>query len=368
MVMPIIIIVIFVNYFGDAANIFKRDYEKNIANYILKGKNVTNITNYNERLLQKNLINNSSICPEIVVVGASASMLINSSYFKGKTFFNNSVSGGSIEDIIAIIEMYSQKKCFPKKIIIGLQPYVLNKNNNQTRWQTLDLEYQSFINKMSKNPPKKQESSINKINTIIKKNIYYKELLSPSYFQSSIWSLIDGNTNPIITDKTTNKTFTKLADGSIIYDTKYRTASDKIIEEKVSIFLAGNIYGIEHFDALDKDLESKFIYLIEYLSLKNVQVEFYLAPYHPRVYQLISKNEKYKNVLESESFFVNLGFRKNITVRGSFNPNKLHLDKTYFYDGMHLKEKGIATIFNPPHTVASEVSSVKSNLKQLGYN
>ena len=138
---PILLFVISVNYFGDAAKLFSKDYEKKIADQIIEGKNVTNINNYNERLLNKYLINNSLFCPDILVIGSSRVMLLNSSDFKEQTFFNNGVSGASIQDLLAIYEMYEQKKCLPKKIIIGLDPWTLNINNGQSRWMTLNQEY-----------------------------------------------------------------------------------------------------------------------------------------------------------------------------------------------------------------------------------
>lgn len=344
-IMPVLIIVSAVNYFGDAANIFKRDYEKNIANDMLKGNNVTNVTNHNERLLQKYLINNTSFCPDVLMLGASRSMLINSTYFKGQTFFNNCVSGATIEDLIAIVEMYRQKKCLPKKIIIGIEPYFLNSNNNQKRWETLEFEYQTLINRIGNNLLKKEDNLIFKTQIFLDKAIIFKELLSPSYFKSSVLELIiSKNSEPFVTDKVTNKTFTKLSDGSVNYDVGYREASNEIVEEKVSSFLARDISNFENFDELDISLQSKFIYLIDYLLLNNVTVEFFVAPYHPKVYEFITHTTKYKNVIKSEDFFENLALKKKIKIIGSSDPTKLNLDSTYFYDALHLKEKGIKEI------------------------
>lgn len=344
---PILIIVSFVNYFGDAANIFKKDYEKNIANDLLKGNNVTNIANYNERLLQKYLISNAAFCPDVIMIGASRSMLINSTYFRGETFFNNSVSGATIEDLIAIVEMYREKKILPKKVIIGLEPYFLNSNNNQKRWETLELEYQTFVNRMPNNSIKKEDNLAFKTKVFFKKFFVVKELFSFSYFKPSLFELImNKKSDPVITDKIANRTFTKLSDGSINYDAEYREASNKMVEEKVSDFLARDNFNFKHFDNLDISLQSKFVYLTDYLLLHNVKVEFFMPPYHPKVYEIITHEAKYRNVKKSESFFVSLALKKKIKIIGSSDPNKFNLDRTYFYDGLHLKEKGVEKFFN----------------------
>lgn len=335
----------FVNFFGDAANLFSIGYEEKIAFEILKGNNVTNVHNYNERLLQKYLINNSSLCPEVLVIGSSRVMEIRSTNFKAKTFFNNGLSGASIEDLFAIIQMYDQKNVLPKKIIIGLDPWTLNVNNGQSRWLTLDLEYNRFLNLMSKNSSKNEDNPIEKTKYSLKKNIYFKELFSPSYFKGSLLSLISKNRKPlVVTIKKVNNTATKLSDGSLSYTLEYRSPSKDELEKRVSDYVNGDIYSIENFDRLDKNIQTKLEFLINYLLYKNVNIEFFLAPYHPKVYSFIAKSEKYRQVIESEKYFIFLGVKYGVKIHGSFNPNILNLDNSYFYDGMHCNEKGIEKI------------------------
>ncbi len=78
---PIVIILIGVNYFGDAAKLFDSEYEKMMAAIVLNGNYVTNITDYDERIFQKELINGMNNSPEVLVIGSSRTMLINSRFF-----------------------------------------------------------------------------------------------------------------------------------------------------------------------------------------------------------------------------------------------------------------------------------------------
>ena len=50
--LPIITVLVTSNYFGDSASLFRTEYEETIAELILDGSDVTNISNYDERLLQ----------------------------------------------------------------------------------------------------------------------------------------------------------------------------------------------------------------------------------------------------------------------------------------------------------------------------
>lgn len=187
----ILIILISINYFGDAAKLFNIGYEKKIASIISEGNYVTNISNYDERILQKEIINNTNKRPDILIIGSSRIMLINNTYFPNQRIINNSVSGAGIEDIIAIYQMYKTKDLLPNRIIIGIDPWLFNENNEQKRWLSLKDEYNAFFNK----PP-----SVN-----LKNKIELKELLSFSYFQNSIKNIpkiLTENTEPIAT---TNK-------------------------------------------------------------------------------------------------------------------------------------------------------------------
>ena len=127
----ILLILISVNYLGDTAKIFDNNYEKKISEILSKKKNVTNILNYDERILQKHIINSFSDRKDIVVIGSSRVMMINSHHFNNKTFFNSSVSGATVEDYISIYQIYKTNNLLPEKIIIGLDPCILFSLNIQ---------------------------------------------------------------------------------------------------------------------------------------------------------------------------------------------------------------------------------------------
>lgn len=329
---PVFLFVVSVNYFGDAANLFSVNYEKKISEEILKGNNVTNVYNYDERLLEKHLINNSTLCPDVLVIGSSRVMLINSSNFQKITFINAGVSGASIEDLIAIYQMFEQKKCLPKKIILGLDPWTLNVNNGQVRWKTLNQEYFTIYKKLTNK---------NIVTTEEQRESKYIQLISPSYFKGSFKKMLLASSKPIATKTKINNTFTRLVDGSITYDLAYRSATPEEVEKRAIEFINSDIYSIERFDKLSPDISFILEKFIEHLKSKNIEISFLLTPYHPEVYSFIAKNDKYSKVIESENYFRQLGLKFGIKVIGSFNPIILNMDSSFFYDGMHCNEKGI---------------------------
>ena len=321
-----------VNYWGDSAKIFHPEYESKIAEIIFSNHNATNISNFDERILQKELINKLNSSPDVLVLGSSRTMLINSTYFKGDKVINNSVSGSSIEDLIAIYQIYHTKNILPKKIILGIDPWLFNKNNGQTRWHSLREEYYSFTNKKIEI----EESILNN---------KAKQLFSLSYFQASFKNLpkvIVGNSEPIATDEIYNQSNTKLVDASLSYGKKYREVSNEQVNINARNYISGNIYSIEKFKNISPQIFKEFEHLCIEILDNNIELSFFLAPYHPIVYGKIKQD--YQIVLDTETKILEFAKENSIECLGSFNPKKAGIDNKGFYDGMHSKEQTIKKI------------------------
>lgn len=315
-----------VNYFGDAAKLFGNEYEKMISSILLEGKNVTNISNYDERRLQKELIENLNTVPDIVILGSSRTMLINNEYFEEYSLLNNSVSGASLEDLISIYQIYKSKGIIPGKVLIGIDPWLFNDNNNLLRWKSLESEYNKFLKK----------------DLIFAHNLYkYREVFSPSYFQNSIKQLTKPRT-PEASLAKYNWSNTKLTDGSLTYSKSYRESTISDINVRVQNYTQGNVYGLESFKALSPNIIREFKLLVKDLIANNSQIIFFLAPYHPNVYPVIKV--KYPLVEKTEIFINNFAKKNDIKIFGSFNPSRARVREDDFYDGMHLKEKGVELI------------------------
>jgi len=331
--LPIIFALVAVNYFGDAARLFDAGYEGKMAEIVIRNSYVTNISNYDERAFQHESITRMKNTPNTVVIGSSRTMLITTDYFPSETLFNNSVSGASIEDLIAIYQMYKERNYFPKKIIIGIDPWTFNENNGQSRWKSVESYYLQFHDKT--------------LTTSIANNRFqkYEQLLSLSYFQPSIKNIfkkISRTSDPVPTKEKYNTTGTKLTDGSLVYGVDYRNASQDEINRKIANYTIGNIYSIEKFDEISKKIWKEFQEMISDMKNHSISIELFLAPYAPSVYNTISK--KYPMVLETEKVIREYSQLENINIYGSFNPFELNMNESNFYDGMHCREKGIATI------------------------
>lgn len=338
LLVPVLVLLVSINYFIDPAHIFDPRFEEGIARHLLDGMNVTNVYNYDERLLQKYYIEGLNNKPEVVVLGSSRIMLIGSSFFPSHRLVNNGVSGCQIEDMMAIFNLYLKKDFMPKKIVLGLDPWMLNDNNGDRRWLSLKDNYIDMARRL--------HIEVSDSSSISRRNPKYGELVSLDYFQNSLWTILKFGTNKYSpTRRILNDGITRLTDGSICYDKKYRIRTLAEIELAANSYIGLKpIYLLGGFSYLSRGKIGQLEKFIDFLIDERIEVIFFLAPYHPKVYNFLIGDIQYKKVSESEGYFKALAVLKNINIFGSFDPGKYMLDGFYFYDGMHFKEETIPLI------------------------
>ncbi len=321
------VVVVFVNFLGDAGALFyNKKLYLDISKSLLKGEYVNLNLNIDERLLQKSLIENQKTIPGTIILGSSRVMQINNSILKKDRFFNHGVSGASIEDIAAILELYKKKyNKIPKNVILGLDPWSLNSNNGQKRYISLYNEYKSFFH---------YKSIFNK-DIIRQKIVEWKQLISPSYFYNSARLFFSFGSQVKIFQYFKKGIALRLPDGSILYDNSIIGRNQNQVLMEVQRYIKGDIYSVEEFNNIDSLKKSELHFIIFYLIKNKCNVTLYLSPYHPIVYDYLKKTSKYNNIFQSEILFQHLAHKYNLKIKGSFSPYNLNLTSKDFLDGMH---------------------------------
>lgn len=332
------------NYYEDPAGLFRSTrYEEGIATLLLENKNVANVSNCDERLLQKYLIQKMQSPYDVLVLGSSRTLQINKNMFSNQTFFNSSVSAASLEDMMAIFEMYREKNLLPQKIVLGVDPWIFNKNNTISAWKTLSTEYVQSVEDFG--------GQIENHNMTFANNVGYKkylELISLQYLKASYKKAKKPEKEEIdyyATEQIKIDDNVKLADGSLSYPASVRDMSvDGAYSEAVNFANQQPITFLGQYNAFDDTSVKNFEAFVNYLQAQNIEVVFFLAPYHPVVYNAF-ENPKYKMVLQAEEYFRAFADQHQIRVIGSYNPEVCRLNNTDFYDGMHPRRAAIENIF-----------------------
>jgi len=341
--LPIMIGIVATNYVADPARLFSDDsYEQGLATLWLRGENAANVVAYDERLAQKRYIAGLRQPKQIVAMGSSRALQIRSQLFGGYSFFNNGVNGASLEDFIAIYQLYRSWGLKPEAVILDLDPWLLNRNNGLPYWGTLAEEYSEAVRGwgVSAPPP------------LLAQRLWLtrrSELFSPSYFQNSIKALAANNEGYYATRATSSSDVNiRLSDGSLVYSSDYTDRPADVVRLAAIAYAdIDPVYGLGNFRELDPELGDLFKVFVRSMKQDGVRVVFLLPPYHPEAYTRLIQSNQYKIIVKAQGFFTNFAAQENITTLGSYDPAEAGCDEGDFIDGMHPDEGCMGKIFGP---------------------
>ncbi len=336
----------FFDYKMDPGNIFENDLLlENCGSWLLDGHDIAITQNYDERLLQKYLAEHDEKNYQVVVYGSSRTMDIGRDFFSDMSLQNYSVSGASVEDDIALYFLYERLHGTPQKVILGADAWLLNRNNDQTRWKSIAEEYM-YGQKLLSGAGQPKGVSMFEGNTGLEK---YVQLISWPYFKESVkkfkknqsqenihaYCLVDeGASVPTNADII-------CSDGSRLPSADARARDAEPLARE---YISGNVYSLEGYERLDEDWKKEFRAFIQYLIASGIDVTLYLTPYHPIVYSYLANTEKYRNVQAAEEFFKQLAAEYGVRIVGSYNPAKCGLSNEDFLDGMHMRREAVRRI------------------------
>ena len=338
-IIPLVILIILTNYFIDPANLFSSEFEKELAKILINDQNAAGVYNYDERIFQKEYIERMDKTKETAVLGSSRSLQIREEMIKNDGFFNHGVSGAVLEDYIAITKIYRENDKLPEKIILGLNPWIFNKYNIEERWRSIEEYYYSFFDQDYQQDESFMEQYFGR---------NFRQLFSAIYFQASFETLIKGQAFKDIEETETELLAepVKLTDGSLVYQRPRKNISAEDAEIEAQNYIRNGVYSLENYSEIDAEYRQQFEKLIEFYQSEEIELIFYLAPYHPLVYNYLEKNDKYHIIYEVEEYIRKFAAKNDIQVVGDYNPAELGLDRNDFHDGMHPRESVMERLFS----------------------
>lgn len=330
-----------VNYYFDPANLFNdRTYEAGIAQMLLDGRNVANITDYDERLLQKFYVSGLPQAKEVLVLGSSRAMNIGENLFPGKSFFNASVSSASLEDDEAILQMYRERGLLPKKLVLGVDPWIFNRKSGQTRWKSLSEEYK-------RSQCLSTDCAVSNWDPEYLRWSKFQQLISFSYLRASLKAAREKRRGYYATDALELDVNIRGADGTIRYRTAFVNQTSDEVAAVVQRHVAGkSIYSLDDFRQLDPEYSAQFDALLTRLKQEHIEVLLVLSPYQYDMFKfLTAANSGFEMVVSAERMVRKLASKHGMTVLGSYDPQNVDCGRNDFYDEMHPRPSCIEKMF-----------------------
>ncbi|EKD70116.1 MAG: hypothetical protein ACD_46C00631G0001 [uncultured bacterium] len=342
----ITIVIILINYYGDGGYQFYRSksFEKRLSQALLGNKKVLVCSNYNDRNVKKLLLKNNFQQHDILALGSSRTMLIQDNIFSSSHFFNASVTSASLEDDLSIFFLYQKHGVMPKKIFIGLDPWLVSKNVNKNLWKISFLHEYYHANQLFFG----EKNILTHYKNVFGFFEKYKPLLSPTYLRESIkkirFLLFSNQHSDIIVNPTQDQIsnspacYLHLPDGTRLTSQEEESTSPEQADYAGSVETHQFSPDSVEFSKKNKKMFEEFI---GYLNQQGIEVIFYLPPYEPAVYAEIQRNSNYKMIKSTEKYFRLTASKYHIKVVGSYNPFVLGLKSEDFIDDIHLKKQGI---------------------------
>lgn len=332
---PLLLLLIGVNYFGDPANVFHaNELVDSVFEITSSGKNADGVSNYADRLFVERRITAMTEPPTVAVIGSSRTAQLDS-FIIGEDCFNASVAGATLEDAAAIYEIYRECGLVPKRVILCVEPWYFDVNKNDVRYGLyLSDYYESFIRRnIDKNYKYTGE-------TLFSKNA--KELFSLGYFQTSANTLINsGFSSPVrlATASDANETNTGMirSDGSFVYPNSYLRASEQDVFARMSAAHLGILESLRDSNGIDENNRAIFEALVNDIISDGSELSLLISPYHPYVYDEVMEDPGASyTLLGIEAYLEELSAEKGIELIGSYSPYEVGFGVPAFIDALHI--------------------------------
>ncbi|MCB1196818.1 MAG: hypothetical protein KDK51_00465 [Deltaproteobacteria bacterium] len=307
---------------------------------------------FDQRLWVKGRLQSASTCPKLMIMGSSTVGGLKQTFFL-QSMLNMWFSGASIEDLEALYVLLEKKQCTPENIVIGLDPWFLNKNQKSERWQSLLDEYTEY--------QYEHRSFLQQWLWMKKKWIRFKDLLSYVTTKETLRYVIQSNgvtqiqvprlVNMRISDFCEPDQINRFVDNDIKdiyirdYDGHFENCQQHLPspEEKLQIaesYLARNMHQMSNWNELDRDVIKRLKKLVQ--KYKNLTANILLVrpPYHPETYQILQSDPKIAQLLDQmDQALKQLSDDENVKYLSIINPAYVNCEQTEFNDSHHSNDQ-----------------------------
>ncbi len=335
---------VFVNCYIDPANLF-HSVSIDIADSVLEG-NPTYITsgNMNERVIKQRMIENMPDEVECITVGPSIVFGIRKEHVDTESYYNLGVSGADFYDILAQFGMMELNGKSVERVVFCVDSYFFDAKLYESF--TRNIPFKSYAEYMMKILDGEAPHEIPQNDTRAESVERIRQMFSISYFQSAVeYARTKGTLNISrwgIADETYDGTY-YLADGSLWYaESNRNTTVDTVVNDAKNIDI-NYYYSInEHISTKSMEVFEK---LVLYLQAKGTQVDLFLCPICPTLWDRLDENQ-YPMLWDIEAFANEMAEKYSLKITGSYNPYTLAISDFEYYDSRHVRHEMIEEYFD----------------------
>lgn len=333
---PFFSIIAFVNFNQDPACLFH--YELNIkAAEALANNETISIKGYNGGLLHEARIATLNEAPDVLILGSSHALIFPWDE-KIDNCYDAAVLGCNLDYYYGILCMFRHENLRPGKIILTAEPWFFTSVSKSPRPQPIQ-EYIDEGEALVKGEI--NQDNMKNISTMKLDFSKLKELFSITYFQAGLGAdwVKRGKGEIVIWDNQDPGEEEKFKPSMVMVPTTSQLSLSREAMDSEASYQINNgmSYELDQAPELSEEGKAYFEQLVVYLVAAGYDVELYMAPQYPMLYDYIESNPNSKGVLDAEQYVRELGTRLDIPVYGSYNPRVLGIDESDFMDILHVR-------------------------------
>ena len=366
---PLLIGMAWINWSVDPAILFaehatdpgRHPYDQIIAQDLLSGRPHHIKAPYTELLVDELIFRSR---PEIdtLVLGNSVAKPIHEGLFGSSHFFNASVTGGRIEEMLTAYQLALDCGLRPRHVLIEIDGRSLGQRGSLAPSKTLQEAF-----KRLHVPDETERSPIWPTiwHALVQTGVAadaskpaspwypYDELISPRYFQFTLafvarrWLARNEKPHEIVSQFGESNEVLLYPDGSFQWWANALAETPETIRQKFGELQTHSIAS-ESFHPVPEKCALYDAFVAD-LVRSGVEVEFFLLPPNPwyfdRAQQEWTHTETKLPSIETEAFIHSLAGKYKTHVRGSLDPHQAGVTERDYIDDVHLRRDAVERLF-----------------------
>ena len=314
--------------------------ERAIAQALLAGHNVTDVTNFNDRAIERLLADGRVHAPDVLSIGSSRIQALPAVGFPARSFVNAGVSGADLDDLLSVYALYDTVPRRPRRVVLNLDPWTVIRDPSPPAWGRLIASHTAIVRRLGDSTPQWRSWLTTRVSGL-------KRMAAPEYFRLAVYSIRQCGPSGIrflVADRADNAEKTKTPDGTLIWPRRPPDTAALAVRDYVSRVRRGTApYAGRDSDVLAAraPVLERFLRM---LRQDGVDVDVLLVPFHPLVYAEFARGA-HNATYDLDAWYRALARRTGANVVGGYDPAVAGATEADFFDELHLRPEALVRLF-----------------------
>jgi hypothetical protein len=313
-----------------------RSSEREIARALAAGANVTNFANYDDRAIEKYLVQLRGGRVDVLALGSSRVQPLTAAVFPGSVFVNGAMQGAVLDDAIAVYGLYDHPGRRPRRVVLNVDPWV-ERFDARSGWLSIADERDAVLRRAGI-PASPLRDRLRMIQSAL------HTLGSPEYFRLSVHSFRRYGPQGLrwrATDRAQNAEKTKLPNGTVVWSDLPADNAERAAPEYAQLLLQDE--RLMSFDWRNDGRRDALEHFVRYVESEGVTVTIVLVPFPTVVYDAFVRLPGYP-LTSVERDLRAIAARTGVEVIGSYDPRRAGVVTRDFFDESHLRPEALARL------------------------